>query len=221
MCRPAAGQSDPNAIASAIYNSLPEIGYDLKGKPWGPTPIWLLYETGDPNTASMCAGLAMFVMAHFQMVGLSGSQVVYCYAKEDAYRLQPGDPNDIALADSTPDSGAVPSPHRSPADAPPHGPNSPHNAYKILGFWPVGEWLFMPDQYGDFNLYEATCLFSGKYFALGEGVYSSAREVVSDIFPNTNWFYVDANMAGGVDPNVVISDPNYWRPCDVRPYPAW
>jgi hypothetical protein len=95
VCRYADGKSEPNEIAEAIFQALPNETYNLDANVDGPRPIWLIYD----GQQSQCPGLATFVGVHFSMVGMPDWQRLFCYALPDLYFLDPNHPwNQYATA---------------------------------------------------------------------------------------------------------------------------
>jgi len=183
VCESAKSQEDATAAADAIGEALARSGYsyDLSGPRDGPSPIWLLHDGGH---TSQCPGLAMFVAAHFDMLGLTGSSIRYCYAKADgtcAYDLVGTTHNERR---SFPVAGhATPTTHDDDRDY---------------------ERLLMVDGGDNVNYYEATCYYNGwYYFLVGDscGRQSSPFDVVDQCF-SVDWYYWDddaTEQPGGLE----------------------
>jgi hypothetical protein len=161
------GKADRKSCADAIFDNLTGT-YNLDGPVDGPVPIWLLHL---PIYSSQCPGLALYVNAHFQMLGIGLGEVRYCYAMpEGGYNesvfeplshwrvIQPG-------IDGHPD----PTVHDD-------------GYYK--------ERFAMVDGGNKGNNYEATCYFESNHYALGVGRgFTTAEQVVNTAFVSVEWQY--------------------------------
>ena len=146
--------------------------------------IWLLHESDEK---SQCPGLALYLEAHFKMLGLGGGPRVYCRAKADGTY--------VGLAQGEGEWRPL-----SPAEYP-DCIRERHNAHRPI------EGLAHWDSKKRPNTYEATLFFNSKYYALGEGIYASAEAVVKGIFgDNIRWAY---SNSGGVFNNPC--DYKRWR----------
>lgn len=214
VCDEAIALDDPNQIADAIHEQL-HGNYDLAGTMWGPSPIWRLH-LGEPNDASQCAGLALYVQKHFEMIGLTNCDLKFCYATEDGNASEANDPNLIPLVTRRP---------TDPNEAPGHPVPTPHDDMFGWGTW-FGEFLFMVDGNDSVNEFQAACEFNGKYYIPDSlYVYTSPAHVVYDTFTEIDWYWADPNFEYN-DPN--IADPDnfrtgawrtYWKVCGDVPYP--
>ncbi len=124
---------------------------------------------------AQCPGLAMYINAHFQMVGLyqDDGDIRYCYAK----------------ADGTCTYGNEGGWHTETRDFPIEGHSSPTTHDDVLSY----EKLRMVDGEGRANNYEATCYYGNLYYYLN-GNYEargiSAEDVVTTCF-YVDWYYHD------------------------------
>ncbi|OHB54455.1 MAG: hypothetical protein A2173_10960 [Planctomycetes bacterium RBG_13_44_8b] len=160
------GGTNPTVPANAIFNNLSG-SFDLSGPPWGPVPIWRLHNSGE---ISQCPGIARYVNSHFQMLGLTDTEVIrYCHATSSG----------TYIASST-DPGTI---WRSIALDVNHPMPTTHDDYY------ASERLAHIDGNGNPNAYEATCLFNGYHYALGVGIFTTAEDVVEAAFTSVEWQY--------------------------------
>jgi len=151
---------------------LPECAYPAyllgSAETYGPVPIWLLHE---PGQKSQCPGLAMYVNAHFQMLGLGAGEIRYCHALLGGGYSDPTTDPGTQWRPITPGTGGHPDPTTHDDE---------------FG----QERLVMIDGHGDANVYETTCYFVGQHYALGVGRgYTTAQEVVTVSFSSVQWQY--------------------------------
>lgn len=175
VCTSAAGKSGLQECADAVFDSLSG-SFDLGASKWGPSPIWLLH---NPGERSQCPGLAKYVDAHFQILGLGAGAIRFCRAKPDGTY----EANASAEGPETEWRTIVPGTgHPSPTT---HDDEYP------------SERLAHIDGDGNANAYEATCLFDGHYYALGVSRdETTAKGVVWDAFTSVQWQY----RTGASDP---------------------
>lgn len=220
VCAAAEGESEPNAIAEAVFWSLTSFTYNLDAPVDGPTPIWLMYD----GEQAQCPGVATLLGKHFSMVGMPTWERRFCYALADLYFLDPNhDLNKNAHATYRTSYYNFPeTPERTPTRTVGHANPTTHDDRG------EPEYLWMVDGDGNRNNYEATCYFGGRYFALigvNSTIWPNYTEVVADCF-NTDWYYFDPNSPNEPDPNVYLG-PNwnlYWEECgppEGRAYPPW
>jgi len=211
VCDEAIALDDPNQIADAIHEELHGY-YDLTSEEvWGPSPIWRLH-LEDPNDASQCPGLALYVQKHFQMIGLTNCDLKFCYAMPGGTATEADAPESVPWA-----------PTRHPTQTPGHPNPTVHD--DVFGLL-LGEALFMIDSHNSVNKYEAACRFNGKYYIPdAPHVYSSPAHVVYDTFAEIDWHWVYPTFSP-LDPNIFLEDNfitgawrTYWRPCADVPYP--
>jgi hypothetical protein len=181
VCAAAHGQSQLVPSAHAVYAAInTNLGYDLSADNWGPTPIWRLHDS--PTWKSQCPGLAMYVNAHFEMLGLGSGTLIYCYATSAG--LYAGTPTYAAQTRAV-EIGAGK-----------HIATTVHDDLSGIetlthfdGSTPPGA-----------NNFEATLLFAGEYYALGvgTGIFATPKEVVEASFgANIVWRFVDAGWVWG------------------------
>jgi hypothetical protein len=188
VCTTADSASSVGDCADAVFNGLSG-SFDLDGEVWGTTPIWLLH---DPGEISQCPGIANFVNKHFQMLGLGAGDIRFCHAKPDG----------TSEASSSPVSTL-----RTIVPGAEHPDPTTHDDYSTsegLVHWdgstPPGA-----------NNYEATCLFNSKHYALGVGIFTTAKGVVKTSFASISWECV------------VLDDPGppptcKWETCAEAPW---
>jgi len=173
VCGKALNLSDPIMCADKIFESLPG-AFDLSGPKWGPTPIWQVHM----GEISQCPGLARFVNRHFQMLGLTSTEVIrYCHALPDGTYIAATIAPDTQWRLVIPGTG-----HPSPT--------THDDGYD----W---ERLAHVDGDGNGNAYEATCLYGGTHYALGVGYkrpppvgrFTTAEKVVEASFTSIEWQY--------------------------------
>ncbi len=186
VCEAAYGQASLDGCADAISAHLASFAYDLNtDQVFGPSPIWLLH-AGGPYS-SQCPGLAVFINKHFQLLGLGEGVIKYCRAlPEGTYAAQ-----DTGSSYNRTITGGLYY-HPSPTT---HSAISPT------------EFLCHLDGGENPNNYEATCLFNGKYYAVGVGVFDTPRDVVTTSFGLINWFY-----------SVSSNPPWHLDSCDIYPW---
>ena len=158
----------PIIILNRVFNNLSG-SFDLSGPVWGPSPIWLLHNS---NESSQCPGLARYVNRHFQMLGLTNTEVIrYCHAKPDGTYSAASSPVATQWRMIVPGTGHP-------------DPTTHDNDY-------IYERLVHIDGDGNPNNYEATCLFNGYHYALGVGVgkFATAEDVVEAAFTSVDWQY--------------------------------
>ena len=188
VCTIADGESSLDGCADAVFNGLSG-SFDLGASMWGPSPIWLLH---DPGEASQCPGLADYVNKHFQMLGLGAGVIRFCHAKADG----------TFEASSSPVSTT-----RTVVPGAEHPDPTTHDDYSTTeglvrwdGSTPPGA-----------NNYEATCLFNSKHYALGVGIFTTAKDVVKTSFTSISWEFVAIDDPG--------PPPTYkWETCTEAPW---
>lgn len=114
-------------------------------------------------------GLAEYVNAHFQMLGLGSGAIRYCRATADGtYEMLASMPDTIWRL----------------ADCFDHPDPTTHDDEC------ASERLALLDDNGDANDFEATCLFNDKHYALGmgDGIFDTYADVVRE-FPSIEWQY--------------------------------
>ena len=188
VCTSANGKSGLGDCADEVFSNLSG-SFDLSGPMWGPSPIWLLH---DPNKSSQCPGLARYINRHFQMLGLTDTEVIrYCHAKPDGTYAASTSP--ISQSRTLPFAG-----HPDPTT------HDDYSTDESLVHWdgstPPGA-----------NNYEATCLFNGYHYALGVGKFTTAKDVVKAAFTSISWEYVALDSPG--------PPPTYkWSTCTDVPW---
>jgi len=193
VCTFASGLSDLKDCADAVFDHLPGFGAYVGAQINGPSPIWLLYESNQhPEWRSQCPGHALFVNAHFAMLGLGEGNVKYCYADKDG-TYQASD-EAVSLQE-----------RQIASTDPPHPANTTHDDLSFV------ERLHMVDSAGNLNNFEASLLFNNYYYVLGFGRnYTSPEAVVKDVFVEVNWYYKNHDTG---------SDQTDWRGiCTVSPW---
>jgi len=166
VCTEADGDTNLPDAADHIYLALRPKSYTDAERD-GPTPIWTIHD----GEESQCPGLAMYIDAHFQMLGLGSGEIRYCWAKADG----------TCTYDTTgvlhyqkryfPITG-----HSSPTT---HDDDASHERLQMMDATPVC------------NNYEATCYFNSTYYALvgtHDGRYTGPYNVVTSCF-STAWYY--------------------------------
>lgn len=189
VCTYASGKSELKECADAVFDHLPTFSAYGNAPTDGPAPIWLLYDSAqNPLWRSQCPGHAIFVNAHFQMLGLGAGQIKYCYAKPDG--TYSADDDKLGFQS------------RSVANTnPAHPANTTHDDVALM------ERLAMIDSNGNANTYQAACLFNGYFYVLGYGrMHTSARDVVQATFVEIAWQY-RTSIA-----------PDTWSNCYVAPW---
>ena len=165
VCSMANGQSESKACADRIFDKHSTITYTPGAEMYGPSPIWLLH---DPAEDSECPGVANFLSAHFEMLGLGGGTIRYCYAK----------------ADGTYEAKADPPPLMQYRDIVPGGTSGRDKYYSKERLAMIANNVV--------NKYEATVYLNEYYYALGVSRdKKTPKEVVKDAFSsNIEWQYV-------------------------------
>lgn len=156
--------STPRTCADSLFGQLPG-SIDKSAQDDGPPNIWDVHN--DPDSSSQCNGLALFVQAHFNMLGMGSGQIVYGMAKDDG---------SCEVQSSPPLDPFEPESRSSSHDGTQHGESQT-------------EYLYMHDANNEFHNYEAALFFSNKLYALGFGAYSSATEMMTNAF-FIDWYYV-------------------------------
>jgi len=173
VCAIADGMASLEESADAVFNGLSG-SFVLTASIWGPSPIWLLH---DPTKKSQCPGIADYVNKNFQMLGLGAGEISYCHAKPDGtYEATTSliPPTRRAVA-----GGGHPYPTV-------HGA---FNSQETLVHWDGSN----PPGANDF---EATCFFNNKHYALGVGIFTTAKDVVKTSFTSISWEYVGIDNPG-------------------------
>jgi len=170
VCKAANDRISISNAAIAVHDALKPESAEPNSPKEGPDPIWLIH-TGKP---SQCPGLAMYINAHFMMLGLGEGEIRYCYAKADgtcAYETE------SFIHDE-----------RRYNPVPGHDPNTNH--FDICSY----EMLIMSDGVHA-NNYQSTCYHSetSVYYALvgnNTARWFSPADVVTSLFYMI-WIYVE------------------------------
>jgi hypothetical protein len=191
VCEKASGLSaEPNCV-DGIFNRL-NLSYTLGST--APTPLWLLL--AGPSYHADCGKLADFFMLCCQMLGLHAQlEKGFIYPKlahaGGDWKPSEGSPVTRFVANSDP-------PHVG-------GATHPHGRFNWV------EWIMFLDGQGGENFYEGAVRYGGRYYCIGEDIYTSPDAVMNAMVQKTFWCW-QKSSAGPLD---------YDYCQDPGPYPEW